>query len=156
MAKTHIAVIPSPGFSHLVPILEFTKRLVTNHPNFHVTCIIPSLGSPPDSSKSYLQTIPPNINSIFLPPINKQDVPQGAYPGIIIQLTVTLSLPSIHQALKTLNSKTPLLAIIADAFAFEALDFAKEFNSLSYLYSGPVPRFWRPGKNNKNRPLIKK
>ncbi|XP_045798148.1 hydroquinone glucosyltransferase-like [Trifolium pratense] len=132
--KTHIAVIPSPGFSHLVPILEFTKRLVKNHPNFHVTCIIPSLGSPPDSSKSYLETIPPNINSIFLPPINKQDVPQGAYPGILIQLTVTLSLPSIHQALKTLNSKSPLVAIIADAFAFEALDFAKEFNSLSYLY----------------------
>ncbi|XP_004492196.1 hydroquinone glucosyltransferase [Cicer arietinum] len=135
MAKTtHIAVIPSPGFSHLVPILEFTKRLVTNHPNFHITCIIPSLGSPPNSSKSYLQTIPPNINSIFLPPINKHDLPQGAYPGVIIQLTVTLSLPSIHQALKSLNSKAPLVALIADSFAFEALDFAKEFNSLSYLY----------------------
>jgi len=135
MAKTtHIAVIPSPGFSHLVPIVEFTKRLATNHPNFHVTCIIPSLGSPPDSSKAYLQTIPPNINSIFLPPINKQDLPQGVHPGVLIQLTVTRSLPSIHQALKSLTSKTPLVAIIADAFAFEALDFAKEFNSLSYLY----------------------
>ncbi|KAK2360305.1 hydroquinone glucosyltransferase [Trifolium repens] len=131
---THIAVIPSPGFSHLVPILEFTKRLVTNHPNFHVTCTIPSLGSPPDSSKSYLQTIPPNINSIFLPPINKQDLPQGVHPGILIQQTLTLSLPSIHQALKSLTSKTPLLAIIADTFAYEALHFAKEFNSLSYLY----------------------
>ncbi|GAU46263.1 hypothetical protein TSUD_174390 [Trifolium subterraneum] len=135
MTKTsHIVVIPSPGFSHLVPILEFTKRLVTNHPNFHVTCIIPSLGSIPDSSKSYLETIPPNINSIFLPPINKQDLPQGVYPAILIQKTVTLSLPSIHQTLKTLTSKTPLLAIISDTFAYEALDFAKEFNSLSYLY----------------------
>lgn len=135
MAKTiHIAVIPSPGFSHLVPIVEFTKRLVTNHPNFHVTCIIPSLGSPPDSSKSYLETIPPNINSIFLPPINKQDLPQGVHPGVLIQLTVTRSLPSIHQALESLTSKTPLVAIIADTFAFEALDFAKEFNSLSYFY----------------------
>ncbi|RHN45537.1 putative hydroquinone glucosyltransferase [Medicago truncatula] len=135
MAKTiHIAVIPSPGFSHLVPIVEFSKRLVTNHPNFHVTCIIPSLGSPPDSSKSYLETIPPNINSIFLPPINKQDLPQGVYPAILIQQTVTLSLPSIHQALKSLNSKAPLVAIIADIFAQETLDFAKEFNSLFYLY----------------------
>ncbi|XP_058736703.1 hydroquinone glucosyltransferase-like [Vicia villosa] len=131
---THIAVIPSPGFSHLVPIVEFTKRLVTNHPNFHITCIIPSLGSLPDSSKSYLDTIPPNINSIFLPPINKQDLPQGAYPAVLIQQTVTLSLPSIHQALKSLTSKAPLVAIIADAFAIEALDFAKEFNSLSFLY----------------------
>ncbi|CAK8541328.1 unnamed protein product [Lathyrus sativus] len=135
MSKTtHIAVIPSPGFSHLVPIVEFTKRLLTNHPNFHITCIIPSLGSLPDSSKSYLETIPPNINSIFLPPINKQDLPQGAYPAILIQQTVTLSLPSIHQALKSLTSKAPLAAIVADPFAFEALDFAKEFNSLSFVY----------------------
>ncbi|XP_058751496.1 hydroquinone glucosyltransferase-like [Vicia villosa] len=118
MSKTtHIAVIPSPGFTHLVPIVEFTKRLVTNHPNFHITCIIPSLGSLSDSSKSYLETIPPTINSIFLPPINKQ-----------------ATLPSIHQALKSLTSKAPLVAIIADYFAFEALDFAKEFNSLSFLY----------------------
>jgi len=135
MAKTtHIAVISSPGFSHIAPIVEFSKRLVTNHPNFHVTCIIPSLGSLPDSSKSYLETIPPNINLVFLPPINKQDLPQGVYPGILIQLTVTHSLSSIHEALKSINSKAPLVAIIADKFALEALDFAKEFNSLSYLY----------------------
>nr|ACJ85613.1 unknown [Medicago truncatula] len=135
MAKTsHIAVISSPGFSHIAPIVEFSKRLVTNHPNFHVTCIIPSLGSLQDSSKSYLETVPPNINLVFLPPINKQDLPQGVYPGILIQLTVTRSLPSIHQALKSINSKAPLVAIIADNFAWEALDFAKEFNSLSYVY----------------------
>jgi len=135
MAKlTHIAVIPSPGFSHLVPIVEFAKRLVTYHSNFHITCIISSLGSQPDSSKAYLQTIPQNINSIFLPPINKQDLPQGVYPAISIQQTLTLSLPSIHQALKSLSSKAPLVAIIADIFALETLDFAKEFNSLFYLY----------------------
>ncbi|MED6174430.1 hypothetical protein PIB30_068866 [Stylosanthes scabra] len=136
MAKTtRIAVVPSPGFTHLVPIVEFSKRFLELHPNFRVTCIIASLGSNTDSTKSYLETLPSNIDSIFLPPINKQDLPQGAYAGILIQKTVTLSLPSIRETLKSITSREPLAALIADAFAFEALALAKEFNSLSYLYS---------------------
>ncbi|XLT63380.1 hypothetical protein HN873_019904 [Arachis hypogaea] len=135
MAKTmRIAVITSPGLTHLVPILEFSKRFLELHPNFHVTCMIPSLGPHPDSTKSYLQTLPSNIHSILLPPINKQDLPQGAYPGVLIQKTVTLSLPSIRDTLKSLTLREPLAALIADAYAFEALSFAKEFNFLSYIY----------------------
>ncbi|XP_057720986.1 hydroquinone glucosyltransferase-like [Arachis stenosperma] len=135
MAKTtRIAVVTSPGLTHLVPILEFSKRFLELHPNFHVTCMIPSLGPHPDSTKSYLQTLPSNIHSILLPPINKQDLPQGAYPGVLIQKTVTLSLPSIRDTLKSLTLREPLAALIADAYAFEALSFAKEFNFLSYIY----------------------
>ncbi|KAJ1421215.1 UDP-glycosyltransferase family, conserved site [Sesbania bispinosa] len=135
MAKmTHIAIVSSPGFSHLVPIVEFTKRLVSQYPSFHVTCIVPSLGPHPDSSKAYLETLPSNIEPILLPPINKEDLPQGASPGVQIQLTVTLSLPTIHEVLKSLSSKAPLVAFIVDPFAFEVLDFAKKFNSMSYFY----------------------
>jgi len=135
MARTiHIAVVSSPGFSHLVPIVEFTKRLVKLHPNFHVTCIVPSLGPPPESSKAYLKTLPSNIDSVFLPPISKEQVPQGVYVGILIQLTVTLSLPSIHEVLKSLSSKVRLTALVADVFAFQVLEFAKEFHALSYFY----------------------
>ncbi|KAL9277291.1 hypothetical protein ACSQ67_025161 [Phaseolus vulgaris] len=128
MAKTiHIAVVSSPGFSHLVPIIEFTKRLLKLHPNFHVTCIIPSLGSPPESSKAYLKTLPSNIHSIFLPPISKEQFPQEVYVGLLIQLTVILSLPSIHEVLKSLSSKVRLTAS-------QVLEFAKEFHALSYFY----------------------
>ncbi|ESW12765.1 hypothetical protein PHAVU_008G140500 [Phaseolus vulgaris] len=135
MAKTiHIAVVSSPGFSHLVPIIEFTKRLLKLHPNFHVTCIIPSLGSPPESSKAYLKTLPSNIHSIFLPPISKEQFPQEVYVGLLIQLTVILSLPSIHEVLKSLSSKVRLTALVADVFAFQVLEFAKEFHALSYFY----------------------
>ncbi|XP_061346437.1 hydroquinone glucosyltransferase-like [Gastrolobium bilobum] len=135
MAKTtHIAIVSSPGFSHLVPIVEFAKRLVEHHPNFHVSCIIPSLGSLQESSKAYLENLPSNLNSIYLPPINEEELPKGAYAGVLIQLTVALSLPSIHEALKSLSSKAPLAALVADIFAFQALDFAKEFNAMSYIY----------------------
>ncbi|XP_028753435.1 hydroquinone glucosyltransferase-like isoform X3 [Neltuma alba] len=131
---THIAVVPSPGFSHLIPVLEFSKRLVHLHPDFHVTFIIPSLESPPPSSVAYLQNLPSNIQSIFLPPISKQDVPKDANIAVQIQLTVAKSLPSLQQELKSLNSKSHLAAIVADPFAAEVLSFAKELNTSSFIY----------------------
>ncbi|KAK4267854.1 hypothetical protein QN277_024582 [Acacia crassicarpa] len=135
MAKTtHIVVIPSAGFSHLVPIIELSKRLVHLHPDFHVTCIIPSLGSLSSSSKSYLQTLPPNINPIFLPPVPINNMPHF---GLQIQHTVTLSLPHIRETLKSLMSSSNnnvIAALIADTFAVEVLDIASELNISSYMY----------------------
>ncbi|XP_054783962.1 hydroquinone glucosyltransferase-like [Prosopis cineraria] len=132
---THIAVVPSPGFSHLIPILDFSKRLVHLHPHFHVTFIIPSLESPPSASIAYLQNLPSNIESLFLPPISKQDLPQeDGHVAIQIQLTVTKSLPSLRHELTSLNSRSPLAAIVTDSFASEVLGFAKELSTLSFLY----------------------
>ncbi|KAJ1439615.1 UDP-glycosyltransferase family, conserved site [Sesbania bispinosa] len=135
MEKTiHIAVVPGVGYGHLVPILQFSKQLVQLHPEIHVTCLIPTLGSPPIASKTFLETLPSNINSTFLPPVEPKDLPQGITTESQIQLTVTHSLPSIHQALKSLTLRTPLVSLVVDALAVAALDFAHEFNMLSYIY----------------------
>ena len=131
---THIAVIPGLGFTHLGPILHFSKQLVHLHPHFHVTCIVPSLGSLPPASKAILQTLPPNINPIVLPPINLNDQPQGTPLGLQIHLAMTRSMESIHHTLKSITSKTPLVAMVIDSFAYEALDFARELNILCYIY----------------------
>ncbi|XP_027908013.1 hydroquinone glucosyltransferase-like [Vigna unguiculata] len=131
---THIAVIPGIGFTHLVPILNFSKRLVQLHPHFHVTCIIPSIGSLPNASKAILQTLPPNINPILLPPVNLNDQPQGTRSVIKIHLAITRSMQSIHHTLKSITSNTPIVAMIIDSFAGEALGFAPEFNMLCYIY----------------------
>ncbi|KAK4267853.1 hypothetical protein QN277_024581 [Acacia crassicarpa] len=139
MAKTtHIAVIPSPGFSHLVPIIEFSKRLIHLHPDFQVHCIIPSLGSPSSTSISYLQTLPSNINPIFLPPVPHNNMPQenNNHTGFQIQRTVTLSLPHIREELESLmssRSNNKLAALIVDVFAMEVLDIASELNILSHV-----------------------
>lgn len=132
--KPHIVVVPSAGFTHLVPILEFSKRLVNLHPQFHITCIIPSIGSPPSSSKSYLQTLPPTISSIFLPPINVDQVPDAKILAVQISLSVKHSLPYIEQELKSLCSRSKVVAIVADVFAHDVLDIAKDFNLLCYIY----------------------
>ncbi|ESW06367.1 hypothetical protein PHAVU_010G042300 [Phaseolus vulgaris] len=131
---THIAVIPGLGFSHLVPILQFSKQLVHLHPHFHVTCIVPSLGSLPPASKAILQTLPPNINPILLPPVNLNDQPQGTSLLLQIHLAMARSMQSIHHTLKSITSKTPLVAMVIDGFALEALDFARELNIFCYIY----------------------
>jgi hydroquinone glucosyltransferase len=134
MEKTvHIAVVPGVGYSHLVPILHFSKQLVQLHPNFHVTCFIPTPGSPSSASKSILQTLPSNISYTFLPPVNPNNLPQGTVIGSI-HLTLVHSLPYLHQALNSLSLRTPLVALVVDPFAVKALDFAKEFNMLSCIY----------------------
>ncbi|GAU20261.1 hypothetical protein TSUD_353250 [Trifolium subterraneum] len=134
MDKTvQIAVVPGVGYSHLVPILQFSKQLVQLHPDFHVTCFIPTLGSPSSASKSILETLPSNINYSFLPPVNPNDLPQGT-PMESIHLTIVHSLPYLHQALNSLTLRTPLVALVVDPLAIKALDLAKEFNMLSYIY----------------------
>ncbi|XP_061355967.1 hydroquinone glucosyltransferase-like [Gastrolobium bilobum] len=134
MENPHIAVVPSAGFTHLVPILEFSKRLVNLHPDFHVTCIIPSIGSIPTSSKAYLQTLPSTIHPIFLPSINLEHVSDATLLAVQIELSVNHSLPYIKEELKSLCSRTRVVALVVDIFANQALDFAKELNLLSYIY----------------------
>ncbi|KAK7256470.1 hypothetical protein RIF29_29920 [Crotalaria pallida] len=135
MEKPHIAVVPSAGFTHLVPILEFSKLLLHLHPQFQVTCLIPSVGTTPSSSKAYLQTLPPTIHSILLPPISTEHVAEDTPLAVQIELSVTLSLPYIKQELKSLCSRTTYVAaLVVDVFAHDALDLAREHNLSSYIY----------------------
>ncbi|TKY66292.1 Hydroquinone glucosyltransferase [Spatholobus suberectus] len=135
MAKTtHIAVISIPAISHHASIVEFCKRLLLLHHHFHVTCFVPTIDAPLPASLTFLESLPSNINYTFLPPVNKQDLPQDTSLVVQIQLAVSQSMPSFWHALGSLLSTTPLVALVADPFANEALEIAKEFNLLSYIY----------------------
>ncbi|WJX85853.1 hydroquinone glucosyltransferase [Trifolium repens] len=74
-AITHIALVTIPVYSHQVSILEFAKQLIHLYKNtFHVTCIIPTISdSPSIASKHFFDTLPSNIQCIFLPSINFED-----------------------------------------------------------------------------------
>ncbi|KAK7339367.1 hypothetical protein VNO77_20029 [Canavalia gladiata] len=138
MAKTsHIAVISIPAFSHQASIVEFCKRLLRLHHHYHVTCFFPIIDAPVPATVTFLESLPPNIDYTFLPPVNKEDLPQDVPPAVQIQLAVSQSMPSFRHALGSLNSTTPLTALIADPFANEALEIAKEFNLLSHIYFPP-------------------
>ena len=132
---TRIVVIQSPGFSNLVSILEFAKRLVQLPSGLQVTCLIPTLGngSPTEASKAILQALPLTIHSTFLPQVHKDEIPQGS-PIAVQQHSVARSLPFIRDTLKSLSSSSRLVAIVVDLFGIDALVCAKELNLLSFVY----------------------
>ncbi|OIW17609.1 hypothetical protein TanjilG_28959 [Lupinus angustifolius] len=132
--KTCIAMVPSPGLSHLIPLVEFAKQLVQQHHNIYVTFLIPTLDSPSSSMLSILNNLPSNINFTILPQINIQDLPQNAHFATKMSLTVKHSLPFLHEALKSLSSSTNLAALVFGMFSADALDVAKQFNLLSYVF----------------------
>jgi hydroquinone glucosyltransferase len=99
----------------------------------HTWSILPQVPQKP-SFKFFHQISTRQPHFSILPPVQPNDLPQGLPLQMKIQLTLTHSLTYLHQVLKSFASRTPLVALLVDSFAFEALDFAKEFNMLSYIY----------------------
>ncbi|XP_071725209.1 hydroquinone glucosyltransferase-like [Rutidosis leptorrhynchoides] len=131
----HIAILPSPGMGHLIPLAEFAKRLVHCH-NFQVTFIIPlDAPSPSKSQKSTLDSLPPAITSVFLPQADLNDVAPDARIETIISLTVARSLSSLRDALNSLiaNGNSPT-ALVVDLFGTDAFDVAKELDISPYIF----------------------
>jgi hydroquinone glucosyltransferase len=133
-AITHIALVTIPVYSHQVSILEFAKQLIHLYKNtFHVTCIIPTISdSPSIASKHFFDTLPSNIQCIFLPSINFED--NGHVLESQVQTLVSRYMPLVRETLRSINTKSDLVAQIVDPFAYEAHQFAKELNILSYTY----------------------
>ncbi|KAG5017871.1 hypothetical protein JHK82_023571 [Glycine max] len=136
MAKTtNIAVVSIPAFSHQASIVGFCKRLVHLHDHFHVTCIFPTIDAPIPATLSMLESLPSNIDYTFLPPVQKQDLPQNASSLVLVQTAVSYPMPSFRDLLRSLVSTTSFAALVADPFTNEAVEIAKgEFNLLSYIY----------------------
>ncbi|CAI8606679.1 unnamed protein product [Vicia faba] len=138
--KTCIAMVPSPGLSHLIPLVEFAKLLLQQHNEFTVTFLIPSLGPLTPSMESILNTLPPNMNFTVLPQVNMEDLPQNHEPATQMKLIVKHSIPFLQEAVKSLISKTNLVALVLSMFSTDAHEVAKQFNLSSYLFfsSGAV------------------
>ncbi|XP_015889373.3 hydroquinone glucosyltransferase [Ziziphus jujuba] len=131
---SRVVIFPTPGMGHLIPLVEFAKRLVQYH-NLTVTFIIPTDGSPPKAQKSVLDVLPASIDYVFLPSVNFDDVPQGARIETLISLTIVRSLSFLRQELKSLLSRAnKLVSLVVDLFGTDAIDVAKEFNLSPYIF----------------------
>ncbi|XP_075643859.1 hydroquinone glucosyltransferase-like [Castanea sativa] len=117
---------------HLIPLVEFAKLLILHH-DFHITCIIPTIGSPSKAMKEVLQALPNSIDHVFLPPVSMEEL-EGVKPGIQITLTMTRSLPPLRDVLTSLVATTRLVALVVDLFGTDALDVAKELNVSPYIF----------------------
>ncbi|GAB4834544.1 hypothetical protein Ancab_032802 [Ancistrocladus abbreviatus] len=130
----HIAVVPSPGHGHLIPLAEFAKRLVLRH-NFSITFLIPTDGSSTKSQVSdLLRGLPPSISHSFLPRIDFSDFPSDTRILIRIILTLSRSIPALRDSLRGLTKSTRLVALIVDLFGSPVLDLARELNVPTYVF----------------------
>ncbi|KAJ4828618.1 hypothetical protein Tsubulata_041751 [Turnera subulata] len=134
MAETpHIALLPSPGMGHLIPLVELAKRLVHQH-NFNIDFLVPTDGAPSKAQRAVLESLPPSINSIFLPPVDLSDLPEGTSIETTITLTIARSAPSLREIFKTVLAKARVVALVVDLFGTDAFDVAREFNILPYIF----------------------
>lgn len=130
----HVAIIPSPGMGHLIPLVELAKRLVDNH-GFTVTFIIPGESLPSNAQRSVLNSLSSSIASVFLPPTDLSDVPSTARIETRISLTMTRSNPVLRELFGSLSAEKRLPAVlVVDLFGTDAFDVAAEFNVSPYIF----------------------
>lgn len=129
----HIAVLPSPGMGHLIPLAEFAKRLMLYH-DFAVTFISMSADATSKTQKEIVDALPKNINSIVLPPIVLDDLSADSKIETRISHTVIRALPSLRHELESLKSSTRLVALVVDLFGTDAFSVAQELGISSYMF----------------------
>ncbi|XXG82176.1 hypothetical protein AAC387_Pa10g0175 [Persea americana] len=129
----HIAILPTPGMGHLIPIAEFAKRLIHHH-DFSFTFISIAVDFTTKAQKAVVDALPTGMNPIHLPPVDLSDTPRDSRIETLISLTVRRALPSVRDVLTRLKSTTRLVALVADLFATDAFDVAAEFGIPLYIF----------------------
>uniref|UniRef100_A0A1J3J3F9 Glycosyltransferase n=1 Tax=Noccaea caerulescens TaxID=107243 RepID=A0A1J3J3F9_NOCCA len=130
----HIAIIPSPGVGHLIPLVEFAKRLLDHH-RFTVTFIFSGESSPSSAQTSVLNSLPTSIASVFLPTVDLSDIPSATGIETRISLTVTRSIPALRELFGSWSAEKRLPAVlVVDLFGTDALDVAVEFHVSPYAF----------------------
>ncbi|XP_042513111.1 hydroquinone glucosyltransferase-like [Macadamia integrifolia] len=135
MERAHIAILPSPGMGHLIPLAELAKRLIHHH-HLSITFIIPTTTNDTlsKSTQEILDNLPKTINSVLLPPANLDEL-YDSRPLTRICHTIARSLPFLRELLKVLSSTTRLTALVVDPFGTDAFDVAKEFKVSPYIFN---------------------
>ncbi|KAF5756924.1 putative hydroquinone glucosyltransferase [Helianthus annuus] len=129
----HIAIVPSPGMGHLIPLVEFAKKLTAQH-NLSATFIIPNEGPLSHSQSEFLDSLPNAINYTLLPPVNFDDLPQDAKIETRISLMVTRSVTALHATISSMMADKNVVALFVDLFGTDAFDVAVGLGVPRYLF----------------------
>lgn len=133
-SKPHVVLFASPGFGHLIPVMELGKRLVTHH-NFHITILV--LATEASAAQNQLLDHQPSnniINIVSLPSVDISDkVDPEAHIVTKIAAMMRESLPGLRSAISSMKPFPPT-ALIVDLFGTKALRVADEFKMLKYVF----------------------
>ncbi|PIN13879.1 UDP-glucuronosyl and UDP-glucosyl transferase [Handroanthus impetiginosus] len=135
-AKTtpHVAILSNPDMSHLIPLVQFAKKLHDHH-QISSTFIIPTYGPLSAAQKTLLSGLPSAINYILLPAVYFNDLPPAIKIEARVFLSIARSLPAIRDAVKSLlDDGKKLVAFVMDLFGTDGLEVALDFGISPYIF----------------------
>ncbi|KAK2631319.1 hypothetical protein EUGRSUZ_L03088 [Eucalyptus grandis] len=116
--KPHVAVLANSGVGHVVPLLEFSKRLVVGH-GFRVTFLVVTTVDPTPAQDQLLNAagLPRDLRVLGLPAVDPASVvPEDS---ALTRICLILSYPR---------------ALVVDLFCTQALDVAGELGIPAYSF----------------------
>ncbi|KAL8166975.1 hypothetical protein V2J09_008474 [Rumex salicifolius] len=134
----HIVILPNPGASHLIPIVELTRRLLLLDPSLSFTfLLIPSSSS--SSTPSVISSLPAaSYDVITLPPPFFNPFSDTLDENVKVCLrSINHSLPVLRQTLREMMSRRRVSTLVVDIFATDAVEVAAELGIKSYICFTP-------------------
>ncbi|GLT45873.1 hypothetical protein SLA2020_196730 [Shorea laevis] len=138
MKRPHVAVLPNLGLGHLIPLLEFSKRLVLHH-DLQISFLIITTTTTGNSSSSaangqLLQpsNLPPDLHLVHLPPVDVDRVTNSEMQLLTRVCTIT------EEGLRSLKSVLMDIgipkALIVDLFCTQAFEVCRELSIPAYSF----------------------
>ncbi|MBA0861826.1 hypothetical protein Goshw_001443 [Gossypium schwendimanii] len=126
-----IVIYPAPMLTHLAPMVEFAKLLLTHHPSLSIHILIATLPSQPSSTVP--SPVPPSITFHYLPTVDLLSTSTDLDP--LFFDVIRLRNPDVRRTLLTISNNYTLNAIIVDFFCTSAaFEVASDLNLPAYSF----------------------
>ncbi|KAJ6304465.1 hypothetical protein OIU77_018183 [Salix suchowensis] len=142
MKKAQVVLVPSPGIGHLVPAIEFAKRLLDQDDSFLITVLViikAPFGPDTDTcNQSMLTTIDTRIQYITLPKVTPPDLDPLTSPENYYTTFMEAHKPLVRDAVvnqvMSIKPAVPVVGLVVDLFCASMIDVANELGISSYVY----------------------
>ncbi|KAK8267083.1 hypothetical protein V6Z12_D12G289400 [Gossypium hirsutum] len=126
-----IVIYPASMLTHLAPMVEFAKLLLTQHPSLSIHILIATLPSQPSSTVP--SPVPPSITFHYLPTFDL--LPTSTDLDPLFFDVIRLRNPDVRRTLLTISNNYTLNAIIVDFFCTSAaFEVASDLNLPAYSF----------------------
>ena len=133
--KPHVAVLPSPGMGHIIPLLELAKTLVVNH-GIRVSFLnITTEASAAHNQLLHSPNFPPGLHIIDLPAVDISALVRDDTP-VLTRLCINVQ-ESLRPLKSVLIELGKLQALFIDLFCTQAFEICKELSIPTYTFSTP-------------------
>ncbi|XP_031252423.1 UDP-glycosyltransferase 71K1-like [Pistacia vera] len=140
MKKAELVLIPSPGISHLVPTIEFAKRLLDRDDRFSITVLV--IPKSLTGSSEYTQSLPAsdtrirfiNLPVVETPSLEKSEVSKEKLVADHRESYKPYVKEAIIKNVLSNSDSVPLAGMVFDMFCSSMVDVGKELGVPSHLF----------------------